>query len=165
MQHHALLAVATLHAGNDVTITTGLSPAQSVPRPQPVPQQLSMGQVQQDSPPEQASLYRSSGTAHLQTLAQSQPQPPVTSAWMERLLQELSLDDEVGADALPKVNTTTWHSKLMADCTEPQIDEVHVSSERLCIRQSLDFVYKSAIPHVVSPHLLLRRLLEQTLKP
>ena len=90
---------AAVHAGVDVNLTTGLSQAKSASRPQ----RVRVGQFQQSSPIEQASLYRSSGTPGLQSSVQSRPQPPVTNAWMEKLLRELSVDDEDGDDALPQV--------------------------------------------------------------
>ena len=98
-----MLPNTALYAGNDVNLITGLSQAESASRTHPVV----AGQGQQGSPAEQASLYRSLGTPHLQAPVQSHPQPPVTNAWMEKLLQELSLDDEDGADAWPEVRTIT----------------------------------------------------------
>ena len=82
-----------------MNFATGLSQANSTPRRQPVP----AGQFQQGSLTEQASLYRPSGTPGLQASVQLPPQPPVTNAWMEKLLRELSLDDEGGGDVLPQV--------------------------------------------------------------
>ena len=107
VQHNALLSITAPHAGADVNVTTDLSQAESASGLQPVPQQLPAGQVRPGSPTEQARFYRSAGTPHLHAPVQSQPQPPVTNAWMEKLLQELSLDDEDGADALPDVRATT----------------------------------------------------------
>lgn len=105
-------------AGADSNLTHVLDQAESAFRAQPGFRQSTAAQVQQASLTEQARLYRLSDAPQLQASLQSQPQPPVTNAWMERLLQELSLDDEedgaVGYAAMAQV------SNVAAKPTVPQ---------------------------------------------
>lgn len=70
---------------------------------QPVPWQSAARQAQDSPQAAQAVVDRFSDTPQLQALAQAEPQPPATNAWMERLLQELSLDDEDGGNASVEV--------------------------------------------------------------
>lgn len=121
-------------AGADAPLTTGVSQAESVSKAQPVPGQLPAAQAQQASLTEQARAYSLSGTPQLQSPVQTQPQPPVTNAWMERLLQELSLDDEedgdgpVGYDAVAQVSSAAARLAIpAANSFQQQSNQVHVS--------------------------------------
>ena len=96
--------IIAVHTGADATLVTSMSQAMSASRLQPVHRQMLASQAQQDPLEKRLGLHRSTNTAQSQALFQLQPQLPATNAWMEKLLQELSLDDEDCEDVLAKVS-------------------------------------------------------------
>lgn len=69
-----------------------------------VPWQSAESQAQHSPQAAQVELDRSSDILQLRTLPLAQPQPPASTAWMEKLLQELSMDDVDGKHALVEVS-------------------------------------------------------------